>query len=177
MEKTFLHRREKRGARQTATCVEFGHRRGQAFLADAVLRGARQTATCVEFGHRRGQAFLADAVFASLLALLLLTLELFALGALAEREAAHQAILAREARALALADYLVKDGLAERAGEFAGHDVVRGGVVEDKAVQISGARVALVPLGGDAPDRGTCVRRAVVFAKNREVGFLEVCVE
>lgn len=136
-----------------------------------------------------GQAFSADAALAAVCILAVAVAGMAAVSVCARGAAFACEQAALEAKAVSAADYLVKEGAAQKTGSAFGA-VARAGRVDEGALSALdedwlagrvGARsvcVEGVRAGGAAACAGgVCVKRAVIFQGSGEAGYLVVCVQ
>lgn len=134
--------------------------------------------TASRFRGRKGQVFSSDAFIAAGLVLLMLYFGFSSFATISLRAAEAEAGNARLGRALAFADYLMKEGLVHKEGKALG-DVSYSHVLEMgklPAVQREGFEVGL-GAGCEPIQNQTCVCRPAIIWESGEVGYLEVCAE
>lgn len=139
---------------------------------------------------RKGFAFSADAALAAVCILALAVSGMAAVSARAQDAGNFEKEVLLSAKAISVADYLVKDGAAMKTQSAYG-EVARVGIVDLDAVgalnfswlaERSGARSVCVEAlrrdeGMENCWGGFCARRAIVFSDSWEAGYLAVCVD
>jgi len=132
------------------------------------------------FRHRKGQAIAFDASFAAVLALTVVLLGVSAVSTVAENAAQHQDELSKQAKAIALADYLIKEGAAFTEGSSYGtiahtHEIDEGRL---RAASIPrGSCAEFISQGRGFCSGAACVMRPAVIHGSNEAGYLHVCIE
>jgi len=138
--------------------------------------------------HRRGQALLLDSVLAALLALTLLVAGMHAVSSAAESAKQSQETISEEAKAISLADWLIKEGAIFTTGSPYGPISHTHEIDEEKlnsldlhalAERIGTNDVCAEFLRTNQPQSCSgraCIRRPAVLHSPMEAGYLVTCI-
>ena len=122
--------------------------------------------------HLKGQAILLDAGYSTVICITMILLCVLSVNSLLSSYLENSRAMTLEARAISIADYLVKEKLAMKT-ESAFGEISRIRIIDsDKVDSLEFGEDVCIALE-DGVCEGTCVRRAVVA---EEASYLVVCV-